>query len=410
MSKPDKHLVYLSKFKKKYQYNKLFEIINNEYFKKVFNNLMKLTFVKKESKITDDSYIIELSSKFDLLTDYIQKNSVLQIVNIFIEKLYRYMNTSIENESEIIAPQLVNKELLISFCIAGYPDFMLKLSSKEINNLEGCLKKDIFDLSKKLLITLGCLINVKTNKDELLRKFIKALNMYSNCLLLFMNEDKQENTCELVNKWYCLEKSIVEIRNSDYTNYEKKEFIDYYLDSQKNIVILLKHINIDFDETYLYWFKSTADKIEDNIHKCFWDTLSADINSNKYDIFENLLNELKIELLCLNNNNNNKTVMEDLEKYLDVDFIKQMATHNSYSIEQLIALGEYLLVMIRKLQAPARTDTMNNEWKKLVDKIESKKINKLDKQIISIIKFLLDEIQLIKLDIVAFHILNDQLV
>ena len=81
-----------------------------------------------------------------------------------------------------------------------------------------------------------------------------------------------------------------------------------------------------------------------------------------------------------------------------------MATHNAYSIDQILGLADYLLSKLKDLQAPIRTEPMIKEWEELVTNVKT--MNDLDKQIIDILRFILEEIQTIKLDIVTIYALN----
>ena len=145
--------------------------------------------------------------------------------------------------------------------------------------------------------------------------------------------------------------------------------------------------------------------------KCYFDNLEKDIIDCKYIVLQNVLNEIKDNLIMLY-----KQSKKELDEYFDIEFIIQKLNNNVFPFEDFISLIDYIIDMIILLQAPIRNKDTLEKWNTLkvlstndIDSIELDKseseIYKMEYGIIyantatKAIKIILDEIVIIKNDI-----------
>lgn len=406
----------ISKFQKKWQQRRVLMCFDR--FNKVFYDTRKIALSKPKIDRKDSGFIAAHGINYDLLTNHIQKDVVIKITNAILNRLYLFMNTSINiskgNDyiNYMIASRITGKELLSAFCFAGFPEFTLLKSPSELKNDKDSIFNDIYTLSKELIGAWGVIL-IKKDKDkkEALRIFIKSLNMYSNCYNIFMNQDKLTKVNEGIQRWYQGEKTIKLINESKkYTESEKEAIIKNFNLNQENLIKMIKSIAQNFKEDNLNKYKQLMEKIEDNMEIGFWDILKDEIKNDKYDFFLKLLQEIHDEMLSLLPTNENskirKFISDDIQQYFDINFIKQMILNNSFTGENFLKLSEHLLDLLKELQAPSRTPEMINEWNILLEDIHNDNI-KIEDKSVKIIKFLLNEIRMVKDNILSLSIMAD---
>ena len=139
--------------------------------------------------------------------------------------------------------------------------------------------------------------------------------------------------------------------------------------------------------------------------KCYFDNLEKDIIDCKYIVLQNVLNEIKDNLIMLY-----KQSKKELDEYFDIEFIIQKLNNNVFPFEDFISLIDYIIDMIILLQAPIRNKDTLEKWNTLkvlstndIDSLESDSESyKMEYGIIyantatKAIKIILDEIVCIK--------------
>ena len=86
---------------------------------------------------------------------------------------------------------------------------------------------------------------------------------------------------------------------------------------------------------------------------------------------------------------------------VDCEFIYKQLSGNSYTFEQFLNLCKYILEILEKLQAPKRTKLMKKEWKNITENNTESLDNYKN-----YLKFLFNEVDLIREDINNLNILN----
>lgn len=454
----------LCRFQKNYQKTRLLNFMIR--FKKMFRDTRNISLKKPNLPRTESKFISLHGEQFDKLQEHISKKVVVGIALVLLKRVYRYLNTSIpeatnmeEMFNRIIACQISPRDFLCSFMFMGFPEFILLKSPLELRKEMGTtIQYAIYDLSRRMIGSWGLIMDIQDkievnaeklnntnltedNKNELcncyeklkysqremLRKFIKNLNMYSNCYASFKEADRVQKIQEAVQRWYYLEKNRTMIITSKrYNKDQKKSSIAVFEKDQEKLCNLIKKIDPTFDFTYLDKYKTLLDKIEFNMDKSFWDSLEEDIQSDECVMFSKLIKEIHDELLSLfphknptsekkesekvpldrlrenfYNKFNRDKMKKEFEDKFDVDFIRQMAQNKAYTSEQFIGLADYVLSIIKELQAPARTLGMMGEWNDLGAKMVDGTYDTREKQGVQIIKFLLEELHNIKDHIIA---------
>ena len=396
--------------------------VGTKYYKldpsKVFYDIRTLAFKKPILARTDNNFISEHGNNYDKLTEYIQKKPVLDIIKRIVVALYRYININLGNVNNImeymIAPQLSEKDLLCVFCLGGFPEFTLLKSPSELEKDKTSINFDIYNLSRKLIGKWGAILITTHNSNkqrETLRVFIKTLNMYSNCFSMFMHHDKQTKIQEGVQRWYYGEKQIEYINdNNNLSENDKLDAIKSIEMSQQKLIDLITKTDSQFNISQLKNYKQLTDKVEYNMEKGFWDVLKEELKNGKYDLFLKLLKEVRDDVLSLlppNQNSFTQDTINQFDELFDLEFIAQMTNNGVYTCSSFVNLACFILDVMKKLQAPARTNDMIKEWNELLYRIEQNELELPEERGASIIKFLLNEVQLIKDNISALKLMAE---
>ena len=428
----NKHTKGLGKFQKIYQRRLLINCIINTYTvtfnskdftidpKKIFYDTREYAFKKPTISRTDNAFMMAHGLNYDVLREYIQKKPVIDAVDLILNKLYAYLNTTFANLCDdftdqmerIIAPRLGGRDVLSAFCLAGFPEFALMKSPSELENEKGSIYYDIYSLSRKLIGAWGTILispDKSYQQTEALRKFVKCLNMYSNCFAMFMHHDKISKVQEGIQRWYQVEKEKELIqKNSLLSENDKNASIKGFEDTQISLINIILKSDKNFKKEQLEKYKILMNRIENNMEKGFWDVLKSELHNNKYDFFLKLLKEVRDEILLLfpgdKENKFRKDIDEKFGESFDMEFIKQMADHNAYSCSQFIALSSFLIETLKELQAPIRTLPMMEEWNRILDNPNGDPVE-FENKGVNIIKFLLDEVQLVKDNIFSMQIM-----
>jgi hypothetical protein len=362
-------------------------------FKNFKNTLNKnnnvFTHMKKFSNSNNDIM-------FDEFTKYINNKNVIYKVNIILNKYYNWLYfDSNQIDFKLIAPRITSKQLLSCYLIYYFPQFIISYS----NNLT----EDLQYLSYVLIQNIENINNIK------IYKFVISMNQYINCFNEFINYDKQYKIKELIDKWIDLEKTIKLVENND--RYEDKDDIIIHLkEEQVRTIKYIKIIDNNFDTNILSQIYNITINVENTMSKCYFDNLEKDIIDCKYIVLQNVLTEIKDNLIMLY-----KQSKKELDEYFDIEFIIQKLNNKVFPIEDFISLVDYIIDIIVLLQAPIRNKDTLNKWNTLkilstndIDSIESdSETYKMEYGIIyantatKAIKIVLDEIVIIKNDIIV---------
>lgn len=347
--------------------------------------------------------IINITNKFDNTTTYIRKKEIINEIDIILKSYYRMLNniSSNNNDIDVISFQLNSRIFLSLFIIYGFPEFTLSIKKKDINNNINNINYDIYKLSEELIKNINVFLENSYN-NEILRKFIKSINMYSNCFMMWINHDKINKINELYNEWYGIQETINDIEESDkYDDEQKKNSIQTLNNSQNNLIKLIKKINPNFDIKHLKLYSSLSTKLKKNFEKSYWDLLKNDLEKKELSLLKNILLDIQNNIINLRKTNS-KFINEFKEQY-DIELIIQIIQNNLFCKEYLLNYSEFIIKNIIDMQAPIRNKNTLDGWNNIKKNIENLNMNS---SVPIVLKFILNNINDIKKDILNLKILN----
>lgn len=162
-------------------------------------------------------------------------------------------------------------------------------------------------------------------------------------------------------------------------------------------------ISKNFDETKFKLYHSFHKTIKKNMHDAFWKSIEVDIKNLNQESFVNVLNEIKekINKIVIIPSQKNY-IQKDLNEKIDVELIGQMIKNNAYSLDKIIPTCKYILQILEKLQAPARTHSMWNEFEEKCKLVIPESIHSYG----LLFEFIFNEIDLINQNIESISVLD----
>ena len=379
------------------------------YFKKNFLNTLK-----KKKKIFDHLFslinrnnINNINQNFDNLTSFIRKKETINDINNILKKYYRMINniSSTSNDINVISFQINSRIFLSLFVIYGFPEISLSIKKEEIQNCnENNINNDIYKLSETVITNINDLYNKPIN-TEVLRKFVKSINMYSNCFMLWINNDKINKITELYYQWHEIQETINEVNESNkYNDKQKNDTTNTLKKSQDNLIKIIKKINPKFNINNLKLYSSLSFQLKKNFEKSYWNILKNDLQNKDLTLLTKILNEIQIEIINLRKKNE-KFINNFKEKY-DIQLIIQLIEKNLFSEDYLMAYSQFIIDNIIEMQAPIINENTKNKWNIIINDIKNKKYLNMNQYVHIILKFILNNIPDIKTDILNLHILH----
>jgi hypothetical protein len=364
----------------------------------IFNQLKNLINIEENENLFNNNI-----ENFDKLTKYMMNKDIINNVSTFLKKYYRMVGFNAKS-SNVISFQLTSRIFLSMYVIYGYPEIILSHKKKDILDRKvDPYDYDIYLLSENLFNSLNKIIKSPSLENK--RKFIKSINMYSNCFLIWKNKDKIKKIRTLVNEWISLQETIDEINNTNsYSVDQKNKSIDELKKSQNNIYNLISKFKVNINENYLKNHYSICKQIKLTYEKSYWDLFESELLKEKYDFLKKILFEIQNNIIKLRKNNDFINQFKD--KY-DVDFIIQMIENKVFSPDNLISYSNYLVDLILKFEAPIRNNNTQEEWEEILNNISKSKLEDFNKNIIIILKFILKKIDEINNDIFNLYILDN---
>jgi hypothetical protein len=375
-------------FKKKF-------ITNFKKKKHIFNNLFNL--------INRDN-INNINNNFDNITMYIRKKDIIKDINIILKNYYRMLNniSSNNNDVDVISFQINSRIFLSSFIIYGFPEFSLSIKKNDIDvQKKNDINYDIYKLSEEFIINIKKFLE-NSYDTEILRKFIKSINMYSNCFMMWINNDKINKINELYYEWHAIQETINDIKESDkYDDDQQKNTIKTLNDSQNNLIKFIKKINPNFDIKYLKIFSSLSFQLKQNFEKSYWDLLKIDLEKKELSSLKKILIDIQNNIISLRKKNSK--FIDDFKEQYDIELIIQIIENNLFCKEYLLNYSEFIINNIINMQAPIRNKNTIDEWTIIKNNIE---IMDMNDTVPIVLKFILNNINDIKKDILNLQILN----
>lgn len=368
---------------------------------------MTLDALTQERLNKNPKSVYELDHIFNRMTTFLNKIEVIKTISDMLNKYYRWICRNDNNYYKIISPKLNSQKFLSCYILSTFPEFSLSATSDDINARKSGIIFDMYVLSNELVKTIRDIGSID------LSKFVKSANNYSNAFTVFITKDKNERIDDLVVRWNDLEKTKSKVStNGKYSLNQKESVVNYLEEQQKITEDFIQKIDSKFNTKNLKQIGTIAVQIEETMEKCYWNALEDDITqeSGNSQMLVRSLNEIKDDLIMLH-----KKSKTELDNFFDVDFIIQKLNHDTLTFDDFISLASYLVQKVIYLQAPIRNDETKEIWMMIKDKslvdIQSVKDDESYRKcyassVTNVIKFILQQIQIIKDDIKNLNFLN----
>jgi hypothetical protein len=374
---PINTIIFLERFIKKYKLNKFYKALYNS------ENIRKLNRIN-----------FSLNENASLFLTDLQKE---------------------DNKFKIISNELCNKELInemdnVLKLYIDYNPLHIRINSREILSswmilncksiLEDYINKDTILNSSKELIEQITILNNKFDINFDIIKFNKIFINYYDTFIIFKEYDKIQKLNYFIREWKNLEETSILIKSSDkYSEEQKIEVLKIMEINKKNVEKHIKIFTSNYDFNLLKRLIENTHKINKRIIDTYKTILFTELNSNNYDIFINILNEIKKFLLLFNPLKNT-----EYSEKIDPIFYMNLIQSDSIKIEDLYFFGDYLIKEILKLGSIELENVKLKEWNSTKTLNEKESIKK---NISIMLIFVMNIIEEIKLEINDYKLLLD---
>lgn len=371
----------------------------------------------------DLNSINEINQLFIKMKSYINEPDITNSISGMLNKYYRWICRNDRNYYRMIAPKLDSEKFLGSYILAIFPEFLLSSTHNEIIENKNDTVYHIYTMANDLINNINY-INQFDNNTKL-DEFVKSINNYSNAFRDLITKGKVKTINELIVKWNDLEnmKSKFSIDSKSITQ-QKKSLIECLDKRQELIMSSIKKIDRKFDTNLLYQSKSITHFFEQTMGKNYWTLLDEDMKKGKTEI---LVQSLKYIRYCLSFLH--KKSKKELGELFDNDIIIQKLDSPKFNFNDLLIVVDYLVEKMIYLQSSNQKYTRARWFDiqvKSVDNIElliSSSVDNIellisskDQQLYSkyytdsaivIIKFILEEIDITKKNIISTIVLSN---
>lgn len=361
--------------------------------------------IQIDKKKSPEWWTKDLDAKFSTLTNMISNKDNIKKISKLLNNYYRYIIKSSE-DYEQIAPKLDARKFLCCFVMRGFPNIVLCAPLDTLVQNKYPFDYDIYTMSTEIILNMNKLFSCHT--QEQLRKFVKSVNIYTNALNSYLYVDKCRKIDELVKQWYNIDKTKSEVEISKaYIDNDKKHVLTILSKSSDRILKLINVIDKNFNIEYLTNYKKLADKVNDTIRTSYWDILMDELRGNKFDMMFKLLDEIKDQLIMLKLNN--EQYKQDLNEYIDNDFIKHKIDNGIMTPYEILKYGDYMVSKVAELISYSQDKLLQEEWNNIKKDIHCGKIDSFEKIVSITLQFILDKINVVKDDIYGFIVMKELL-
>ena len=323
--------------------------------------------------------IEQIEKEFDDATKILRDNLNIKKIQNFLDYLYK-----VYPEDKRVAKKLTARSLLSAYIMYGYPEISLDFSRKKLkdDSFIEIINYDVYFFSKLLIINITEFINSKYSEEKL-RKLIKSINIYSNIFNLFLYQDKLRQINKITFEFYQISKTVKEIQTSDsYSDEDKIELTEKLLNTMEGLKEMLKIISPSFDLGNLEFYEKILDRLEQVIHKSYWDKLREEMKENKDVIVKGKMQEIydTFKSFSIKKTNEKAEIIQE--------FINNFHYDDS---ERWITFGDLCMNIILDLQSPSRNDTTRTKFHDIKYGI----YDNIDDLVIKIIECIFQENQII---------------
>ena len=254
----------------------------------------------------------------------------------------KVINLAKEYMEELDTPVKINhREFLSAFMIYKFPE-------DSVGNYEIDVNKEVIDLAKSL---------IDANEKDVKKLLIK----FSYNFRLWKEQDLKIIKQQLFNEYHQLSVDVADTDDDDKKmifNTVKEEILkcarnvggNEFVEEIQNYTPILMNV----------------DELKNQYDKAYFDILCQEFDNKKYKKLENLLNFINNTLRQLNSVDE----INKINDLLDVEFIIQRFSRESYDHDELKEICNYMYDLVRNIQSASRDSEIRN----YKDELEVKEI------------------------------------
>lgn len=377
---PINTIIFLEKFIKKYKLNKFYNSIHNS------KNIKKLNQIIFSLNQNTSLFLTDLQkedNKFKIISNELCNKELINDVDNILKLYLKYNPLNI---------QINSREILSAWIITNCRNI-----SEDYINKDYILKCSIELIGQFTLLIDNINNNINNNINFNIIKFNKIFINYCDTFIIFKEYDKIQKLNYFIREWKNLEETSILINSSDkYSDEQKIEVLKIIEINKKNVEKHIKIFTLNYDFNKLKKIIENTNKINKKIIDTYKTILFDELNSNNYEIFINILNEIKNFLLLFNPQN-----VEYNEK-IDSIFYMNIIKSESIKIHDLYFFGDYLIKEVLKLGSKELENVKLKEWNfiKITNEKES-----IKKNISIMLIYMMNIIEEIKLEINDYRLL-----
>ena len=330
----------------------------------------------------------QINEKFDNISTYISKKSVINEITNILCRYYRW-NKLDENMFIRIDARKLLSAWLIYYC----PTIILgQIDSNE--------KKFIFVYSEKI-INLLQKINNKEKIDMV--QFNKIFLGYSNSFMLYLEKDKIDKINYYTAEWISLDKSYELINKSNKYTLEQKDIILKNINNDKKMIEeYINKIFKNFDYDRLKLIINLSNNISKKIINNYKNIIYDDINNNKFEISSKILDDIKKFILMFNRKEEEINRINDT---IDGEYFIGLIKNNVLDIDDVKLFGDCIVKYVCAIGSVTCEIENLKKWNDLKNIYVSKSKQDLIKLIADILIFVLEIIDIIRNELLDYEFL-----
>lgn len=376
-----------------------YRVVNSiQMFWKMFAKLDKLIHPDLELTYKNYKYLEELGKHFDLLTTHICNPTVLKITHEILRRVYRYLNMGSVDETMVIAPQISNRVLLAAYLISGFPEFSLSRHRHQLDEPMGQndTAYDVYQLASDLVFWLQA-ISEGSNEEETVRQLVTSLIRYSNCHMIWSQQDKLNKMNQYFEAWHNAQLAINEVTNSTkYGEEQQAASIQAIKETQGKLVMQAKKLNPKFEEKMFRLYHKTHTEMSNNMEKAYWDKLTTQLSEGQIEPLFRHIQDAITDIKKLRPGS--EPLHEKLQGKLDV-----FKSKTEFSDKDLVDCIDYVVKIVLLLHSPHRSKQAFELWKPIRDAALNGYLGEWQQYSAKLLEFLFTQLKDLKDDIIGMY-------
>jgi hypothetical protein len=367
-----------------------FEVVTKKLLDKKLNIMAHLmTYKHSYNKINKNLFYHTVSGVFSTKQRLITDSNVIGYAHQFLASAMSYLNLTYPNViSNFKITKYTPRQFLTYILILYHPTETLgKVEDSDV------LAKTLILKAKLLNLAIRNVHRKPTNK-QILSFFLYQVKQYINAFEKWKNDDAELLVESLIRNYWELELVV----RQDFSGQEDggESIIAMMKQQQEKVLKYIKDIS---GEAGLMQFENYVpivmtndfiDKLKNTLDIAYWDAYRAQMYVKMDNIkgeynttkLKSVMTELKGMIVDLVPNS--QEIQASLIENFDIDFICEMVSHNSYSIDNLRNMWNYLCDLLNKLDSPDNDNEnkeLNTEIYKILNELSQREDLPLIKKI-----------------------------